>query len=180
MAAVGDAAGIPVSLVEFSPTGGDMGPLDVAEEINRQHKVAKSAAPAWVMLRGDEPQMDSDILAYLKAKNQVRVAAEVSGKFPLGVLRHGGSDDRHPMFDHVALVVQLPFDPRKLKVQTFNSIVLRGRVSPKILSEFDAELARREYTGRRHVEGEGEDAATLVVARHGRGWRMTRAYCPER
>lgn len=170
-----------MSLVEFSQDGGDMGPLDVADEITRQHAGAKIAAPAWVMLRGDEPQMDSDILAYLRAKNPVRVAAEVSGKFPLGVLRRGGSDDRHPMFDHVALVVSLPLDPRKLKVQTFTSIVLRGKVSEKTLTDYDAELTRREYVGKRYVEGEGEDsAATLVVAGHGRGWRMTRAYCPDR
>lgn len=171
MSGVGDLAGLPVSLVELNPKGGQLGPDDIASEIKRCHKAAGVTAPQWVLVRGDDAQADNDLLLHLRVHTQSKVACEVTGKVGLGE-----SWDRTPMFDHIAVRMTLPFVP-PLKIQMIHSVVLRGVTSKLDLVGIHEELDRREFTGRRYAEG-GEDVA-VQVARFGRGWRLTQSLMPE-
>lgn len=172
LSGVGDLLGLPVSLVELSSKGGQFGPDDIAQEIKRCHKAAGMTAPQWVLIRGDDSQVDNDLLLYLRVHTQLKVVAEVTGMVPMGE-----SWDRTPMFDHVAVRLTLPFKP-PLRVQMIHSIVVRGVTSKLDLVGIHEELDRREFTGHRYAEG-GEEVA-IAVAKFGRGWRLTRAIMPDR
>jgi hypothetical protein len=163
--------GLPVSLVELSKTGGAFGADDIASEIKRCHKAAGITAPQWVLVRGDDSQMDNDLLLYLRVHTQSKVVAEVSGLIALGE-----SWDRTPMFDHCAVRLTMPFKS-PLRVQMIHSIVLRGVQSKLDLVGIHEELDRREFTGKRYVEG--DEQAAIIVAKFGRGWRLTRPLIPE-
>lgn len=175
LAGVGDLTGLPVSLVELSPSGGEMTLHDIAADINALNRRGSVAAPLWTLIRGDESQVDNDLLVALRVLTRTNMVAEVSGAKPLG-----SQHDRTPMFDHVAVRTVAPSASVPVyKVQRIDSFVLRGPLeSTKPLAAISATLDKRGFQGRRYVEAEDEPTLHQVVA-FGRGWRVTRPVLKE-
>lgn len=173
LAGVGDLVGLPVSLIELDDNGGDMAPEQVVTEIKRAHGFAGAAAPAWVMIRGNERRFDNDLCVFLRVHAQVSIAVEVSGRVSLS--RPG---DRTPMYSHVVVRCGLPLPYERCKVQLFHSFVVNDGVSAASLKDADQMLVRCDFTGRKYVEAK-DDRTIEIVAKYGRGWRLTRPLVPE-
>lgn len=174
MGGVGDLSGVPLVLVELAkpngelvPLGQEMTPQDIARAVTLQLTVEQ--APAWCLVRGDDAAVDNDLLTHLRVVSSLRVAVEVSGLVPLGVVQ----GDRTPMFDHVCLRMRLPM--KVIAAQIFHSIVV-SRATPMRLEAVDADLVKRGFEGRKWIEG--EDAPGTVAA-YGRGWRAATQAAPE-
>jgi hypothetical protein len=172
---VGDLAGRPVTLIEFRPDGGGVGIDEITSEVLKLHAHAGPSAPQWVLFVGDESQMDNDLFVFVRTRCRVQVAAQVSGIKGLG-----GPGDRTPVFDHTAVRANatVAWNKNPIRVQRVDSFVLYGDVTFDRISAAHRILDVRGYEGRRYVEGNTEEAASLVV-RFGRGWRLTWPTVPE-